>query len=339
MKRGFFEILSIALIYCGTVFGAGFASGQEVVSFFSIHGFYGVLTAVFVGCLFVFFGYLMCRQVKSHEIKSAAADFRFLFSKRVAAMLSLLCTAFLVVTFCIMIAGCGTLFYEQFSLRPVVGSLISLCICYHIMKRQVGGLARLNGIVTPLMFFGVLVLCIVALAQMPETAQVHKGNIAQAGYSGILYISYNLVSAVAVLVPCAAIATTKRRAAWGGAFGGVLVAIPLILLALTLARNTSVHSEQLPFFSLICALCPALKPLCSAILYCAMLTTAASSGVSVVAQTPSRVSKTYAIALCLLALIVSFVPFAVLVKTMYTLFGLCGVVLIFGIFKSFLRKQ
>lgn len=339
MKRGFFEILSIALIYCGTVFGAGFASGQEVVSFFSVHGFYGVLAAVFVGCLFVFFGCFVCGQARSYGLMSATAYFRFLFSKRISALLSLLCTAFLVVTFCIMIAGCGTLFYEQFSLRPVVGSLISLCICYHIMMRQVGGLARLNGFVTPLMFVGVVVLCAIALMQAPETAKIHEGNVVQAGCVGILYISYNLVSAVAVLVPCAAIATTKRQAAWGGALGGVLVAVPLILLALALAKNPSVHGEQLPFFSLICAMRPALKPICSGILYCAMLTTAASSGVSCMAQIPQKAGKTYALVLCFVALFVSFVPFSVLVKTMYTLFGLCGVVLIFGICKSLFRKQ
>ncbi len=339
MKRGLIEILSIALIYCGTVFGAGFASGQEVVSFFSTHALCGVAASVFVGFLFVFFGYCVCKQAKTHALQSATDYFRFLFSKRISVLLSLLCTAFLVVSFCIMIAGCGTLFYEQFSLRPVVGSLASLCICYGIMKRRVGGLAQFNGIVTPLMFFGVVVLCVLVLAQPPEFAQIQNGKITEASVFGILYISYNMVSAVAVLVPCAAIATTRRRAAWGGALGGVLVAVPLVLLTLTLVMHPSVQKEQLPFFSLICALRPRLKPVCSTILYCAMLTTAASSGVSVVAQAPQKTSRTYALLLCFLALVASFVPFDVLVKTMYTLFGLCGILLIFGILKSFLRKQ
>ena len=328
MKQGLLEILSIALIYCGTVFGAGFASGQEVVSFFSTHALHGVVVSVFAGFLFSFFGYLVCAQAKTHALQSATDYFRFLFSKRVSVLLSLLCTAFLVVSFCIMIAGCGTLFYEQFSLRPVVGSLVSLCICYRIMRQRVGGLAQLNGIVTPLMFFGVVVLCALVLAQTPEFTQVQKGKLTEASVSGVLYISYNMVSAVAVLVPCAAIATTRRRAAWGGAIGGLLVAVPLVLLAFTLVMHPSVQKEQMPFFSLICALRPGLKPICSAILYGAMLTTAASSGVSVVTQAPQKISKIYALLLCFLALVASFVPFDVLVKTMYTLFGLCGILLI-----------
>jgi len=338
LRRGLIEILSIALIYCGTVFGAGFASGQEIVSFFSTHALSGVAASVFAGFLFAFFGYLVCTHAKEHGLQNAKDYFDFLFSKRVSALLTLICTAFLVVSFCIMIAGCGTLFYEQFLLRPVVGSLVSLCICYYIMKRQVGGLAQLNGIVTPLMLFGVVVLCIAVLVHTPEFTPMYEQKFAVAGFSGILYISYNMVSAVAVLVPCAVIATTRRRAALGGILGGVMVAVPLILLTLALAMHPSVQKEQLPFFSLVCALYPGLKPFCSVILYCAMLTTAASSGVSVVASAPQKISKNYALALCLMALIASFVPFDMLVKTMYTLFGLCGVLLIFGILKSFLRK-
>ncbi len=339
MKRGLLQILSIALIYCGTVFGAGFASGQEIVSFFSAHFFWGTLSSVFIGLLFILFGFLVCGGARKLQVDNAKDYFLSLFPRGVATFLYNLCSAFLVVTFCIMVAGCGTLVCEQFSVRPIVGALLSLLLCYYIIKNRVSGLARFNGIVTPLMFLGVVALCVIALRQSPKEFDGVASSPVQAAFFGILYIGYNMVSAVAVLVPSAAIASTKRKAALGGAIGGVFVAIPLVLMSIVLAGAPSVHHEELPFFSLIGAIYPALQPFCSIILYCAMLTTAASSGVSVLAQLPQKSVGKYAFLLCFVALFVSFVPFSVLVKTMYTIFGVCGIVLILGILKSFLRKQ
>lgn len=214
------HILSIALIYCGTVFGAGFASGQEIVSFFSSHFLWGVVLSVFVGFLFSFFGYAVCSKAKEFGLNSAKEYFDFLFPKAVSGLLHFICMAFLVVSFCIMIAGCGTLFKEQFSLRPMIGSLFSLVICYKIIKNRVGGLARFNAVITPFMFLGVVALCCVVLTRTDvDFSLLEQGRPQKAAFSGALYLSYNLVSAAAVLAPSAAIAKSKRQAGLGGRFG------------------------------------------------------------------------------------------------------------------------
>ena len=118
-----------------------------------------------------------------------------------------------------------------------------------------------------------------------------------------------------------------------------MVAVPLVLLSLVLTLFPAFHTEQLPFFALICAMHPKLKLACAGLLYCAMLTTAASSGVSVLARVKPKFTGKYAAVLCAAAFAASFVPFDVLVKTMYSAFGVCGLVLILGIVKSILRKQ
>ncbi len=340
MSQGFIEIISIALIYCGTVFGAGFASGQEIVGFFSSHQRWGVAVSVFVGFLFSWFGYAVCTKAKEYKRNSAKEYFGLLFPETVSKILNFICMSFLVVSFCIMITGAGTLFQEQFSIKPVFGALFSLVICYKIMKNAVYGLRWFNAVITPFMFLGVVALGCAALAQADTNAAVlESGNPQRAAFSGILYFSYNMVSAAAVLASCASLAETKRRAGLGGALGGIFIAIPLVLLSLVLTLFPEYQGEQLPFFALICAIQPKLKPFCGVLLYSAMLTTAASSGVSVLAQTKPRFTGKYAAILCAAAFAASFVPFNVLVKTMYTAFGVCGLLLILGILKSIIRKR
>lgn len=334
------DILSIALIYCGTVFGAGFASGQEIVTFFSVHNFCGILASVFVGFLFSFFGYKICSDSHKMGFNSAGEYFDFLFPKRVSRILNFICISFLVISFCIMITGCGTLFYNQFSVRPVFGALISLVITYIIIKNRVTGLAWFNSLVTPFMFFGVVILSVMCIVcGGGETGRLYLDNGEEAAFSGVLYLSYNLVSAAAVLVPSAKIAKSGKDAALGGALGGVLVSVPLALMAFVLTIFPEYINGQMPFFDLVRNIYPKLSLLCGIILYCAMLTTAAASGVSAVAKLAPKYSKKAALTLCFAAFLVSFIPFDTLVKSVYSVFGLCGLLLVCGIIASFFRKN
>lgn len=338
--RAILEILTIALIYCGTVFGAGFASGQEIYKFFSRWGVWGIFCAVLIGVLFSVFGYIVCFFAKKFQFQNAGEYFSFLFPKRLARTVSFICSSFLVVTFSIMISGCGTLLYEQCSIRPVIGGTASLLLCYWIMKDRVGGLAKLNAILTPMMFFGVTVLCIMCLVkENPSVRLTPSRGGTQAFLSGALYLSYNIVSAASVLVPCALVAATPKRAGMGGIFGGILVAVPLVLLSILLVVFPETQTDALPFFALVGIKFPAFRLFCAVILFSAMLTTAASAGVSVLSGAQEKHTGKRAFFLCLFAFFASLLPFAALVATMYTLFGLCGSVLVVGILCSVLRKN
>lgn len=337
--RAILEILTIALIYCGTVFGAGFASGQEIFQFFSRWGIWGIFCSVLIGILFSVFGYIICFFAKKFQFQNAGAYFSYLFPKRLARTVSFICTSFLVVTFSIMISGCGTLLYEQCGVRPVIGGTASLLLCYWIMKNRVGGLAKLNAVLTPMMFLGVTVLCIMCLTSEGSLAYrtLSQGS-AKAVLSGALYLSYNIVSAASVLVPCALVAKTPKRAGAGGVLGGILVAVPLVLLSVLLVVFPETQTDALPFFALVGIKYPALRFFCAVILFSAMLTTAASAGVSVLSGAQAKHTGKRAFFLCLFALFASLLPFSALVATMYTLFGLCGFVLVIGICYSLFRK-
>lgn len=298
--------------------------------------------SVIDGLLFSFLGYAVCVKANEFKLKSAKEYFDFLFPEKLSALLHFICMAFLSVSFCIMIAGCGTLFNEQFSVRPVIGSLFSLVICYKIIKNNMCGLQLFNAIVTPLMFLGTVVLCCAVMFSRHDVnfAGLSAGSPTKATFSAALYLSYNFVSAAAVLAPCASsLAESKRRAGIGGIVGGILVAVPLVLLSTLLSLYPAFHGEQLPFFALVCDMNPKLKLICASLLYCAMLTTAASSGVSALAHVKPGATGKCTAALCTVAFALSFVPFDVLVKTMYTIFGICGLILIPAIVKSVSSKR
>ena len=340
MIKSLINILSIALIYFGTVFGAGFASGQEISAFFSAHKSCGVLVSLFVGFMFSFFGYIICKKSKTYNLNSAGELFDLLFSKKIASFLNFICMSFLAVCFCIMIAGCGALFAEQFSANAILGTFFSLLICYIIIRNKTDGLAWFNSLITPFMIVGMIVLCVLCLnGTKPDFEGVRASDVGMASFSGLLYLSYNIMSAAAVLVPCAKISGKPVEAGVGGALGGILITFPMVLLSKVLTDFPETWSSQLPFFALVYSKFPNLKLLCAIILYCAMLTTAASSGVSILAKVKDKYSGKSALILCITAFFVSYIPFDVLVKSMYSIYGVCGIILIIGIIRSFSSKK
>lgn len=338
MGKKLLNILSIALIYCGAVFGAGFASGREIFTFFSCYKAIGIVASVFVGFLFSFFGYIVCKYAKMHKIKNVDEYFKELFPEKIAATFSVVANAFLVLSFCIMITGCGVLFAEQLKTMPLAGVLVSLLICFFVIKNDVSGLEKFNLIITPIMLCGIVLLCALCFL-LPKTTPIYVDEVVFPAVSGLLYISYNMVSAAAVLVSSAKIAQKPYQAGWGGAIGGIMIGVPLVMMSTVLARHWEVANKPLPFFSLIYDNFSAFSFVCWVVLYFAMLTTAVSSGVAVVENiSPEKNVKTVLL-LCLLALFMSFVPFTTLVQSVYSVFGFIGVALIIGIIIKTLRKQ
>ena len=59
MKNTGVSTLKVAAAYIGTVVGAGFATGQEILQFFNRFGVMGLVGIVIATIMFVVFGYLI----------------------------------------------------------------------------------------------------------------------------------------------------------------------------------------------------------------------------------------------------------------------------------------
>ncbi|WMM24710.1 hypothetical protein RBU61_17550 [Tissierella sp. MB52-C2] len=67
------EWLSIASIYVGTVIGAGFASGREIIEFFGVYGINGIWGMFIVGIILSLIGSLLLIKIYNNKIRSCRA--------------------------------------------------------------------------------------------------------------------------------------------------------------------------------------------------------------------------------------------------------------------------
>ena len=335
------NLLKIASIYLGTVLGAGFASGQELLLFFVRFSRRGLLGCFIAGVLFSFLGALILSRSYELSEKTYRAYLAKIFGKKFASFLALVAELFLCVSFCIMLSGAGAFFVQRFSWPLFSGILITDAICLLVFLYDLKGLATLNLILTPVMLVGTVFVSLYSIlfgAQAAWLPQINSQGIFLP--FALFYVGYNLLTATAVLVPAGSPADSRHEAAKGGILGGFFLFVMAMLCCLALYFDRTVWESPLPMLLLSKRAGDLAYFLYSLVLYMAMLTTAVSTGFSVV-QSLAGIGvekRNAAFAVCLLAIPLSFVEFSVLVKHCYVFFGIIGILLLAGILWDWYRK-
>ncbi|MBR5236092.1 MAG: hypothetical protein IKW06_01785 [Clostridia bacterium] len=340
MKKRAGSLLKIASIYVGTVLGAGFASGQELLLFFARFSRRGLVGCLLAGALFCILGALILSRSHSLCKKTPKAYLNTIFGDSGARVLSAVIMVFLCVSFCVMLSGSGAFFVERFSLPVYAGIVVTTLLCLLVFLFDLKGLSVLNLILAPIMLVGTLYVCFYAL--VTSNTSVWLPQVSSHGRFlpyALFYVGYNMLTSVAVLVPAAGLSPDKKIAAFGGVLGGLVLSCMAFFACLALYFNHGVWNSDLPLLLLSEKAGMVAYFVYSAVLYMAMLTTAVSTGFSVVQslQSTGMSQKKAAVFVCIAGMPLSFIKFSVLMKNTYVFFGVLGVVLVGGILWNWFR--
>lgn len=342
-KRGL-SPLKLAGVYVGTVVGAGFASGQEILQFFGYHGRGGIWGIIFSTFLFVVFGTVIFLlghrlQAVSHleVVKESGGPW-------IGHGLDYVITFFLFGAFTAMAAGSGAVFQEQYGIPHVIGSLVMVTISVATVLLGIQGVLTAIGAVAPVLVGSVLAISILALIRTPVNWFWSQPQIAAVPFwpiSAIAYASYNLVLAVAILAPAGGLAdegSLRKGALYGG------LGLGLGALAINLAILTQVPQAagfEIPMLHLARQVLGSLAPLYSIILLAEVYTTAAGSLYGFVARLTDPKGPRFTEFVLLTGLagfIGSLAGFSNLVAKLYSAVGYAGfvllIILLLGYWKS-----
>jgi len=227
--------MQIAATYIGTVVGAGFASGQEIIAFFTAYGHAGTLGILLSTLLFVWLGYKMMWLAHHLRTPSYESFNQRLFGNIVGRVMNLFVffTLFGVTT--VMLAGAGSVLEGQFQIPYLVGIAGTVLFALLILRKGLEQLMLVNAIVVPAMLlFSFLILADgnASLPQFSETA-VHPAFV----WKSILYISFNLAMAQSVLIPIGYSVRNPVVLLRGSILGGVGLGFMLLVVHTALLAN------------------------------------------------------------------------------------------------------
>lgn len=113
MKRSNESAFQLAFVYVGTVVGAGFATGKEIVEFFVRFGWIGLIGILISGVIFTGLGAKMMLISKRIEAESYQDMNRFLFGAAASRYINIVMFFILLGVTSVMISGAGAIFEEQ----------------------------------------------------------------------------------------------------------------------------------------------------------------------------------------------------------------------------------
>lgn len=197
--KDWIKSIQVAATYIGTVVGAGFASGQEILAFFTIYGHAGTLGILLSTLLFVWLGYKM--MILAHRMRTPSYESfnQRLFGSVLGRAMNIIVFLTLFGVTTVMLAGAGSVLEETFSIPYLAGTIATAVLAIVVLHKGLDQLMAVNIIVVPAMvLFSLLILFdgqtdVTVILQPPaEYAFLWKT---------VLYVSFNLAMAQSVLIP------------------------------------------------------------------------------------------------------------------------------------------
>ena len=145
------NILKVSGVYVGTVVGAGFASGRELVLFFLSFGDAWFLGVVFSALLFSVLGYGVLVTAKRSGASGYGGFLRGIMGRRLGRLMEIVSGLFLCVLFYAMTAATGAAFKEAFGISYITGVVLMLVLCFFVFLFETRGIVAVNALLSPLL--------------------------------------------------------------------------------------------------------------------------------------------------------------------------------------------
>ncbi|WP_424659218.1 hypothetical protein [Desulfofundulus sp.] len=330
----------MSALYAGTVIGAGFASGQEILQFFIVYGEQGLWGVVIATMLFALLGFLLMSFTTALGCSSYAELLPLLTGRKLARLVDWLNLAMLPGGLTVMLAGSGALFNEQFGLPTELGALLAAVITALVILGGLEGVLLANMVLVPVK------VCIIALVCL--LAVIHNGGWPAPGdlggtmsgsarhwlWSSILYVSYNMVVPVAVMSSLGR-SVDQKPGILGGLTGGIALGATAILVTLAgLFFYPRITHYQVPLLCIAGGLGEGWRHGLGILIWMAIITTAIADAhgfASRLAPGGGWPYRLVGLTTIVLALPLARLDFNRLVQILYPLFGYAGLLIVAGL--------
>lgn len=338
------EIFTIVLVIIGALIGAGFASGQEIYSFFYSYGVIG-LVGIIITCLLISITiYKSLKIICENKIDNYDEFLQiFIKSKKVVKLVNIVINILLLVTFYIMIAGFGAYFEQELGINKIIGSAILALMSAIVFFTSVKGVLKVSSLIVPVLIISIIIIGTINLATIQpgiEMSNYKRGWL----LSSIIYCSYNMILLVPTMISLRKQITKESNIKYIAILSGIFMAIMSVIIYMLLIKtDVDIEALEMPIVYVIRTFFGKFKTIYAFIILSSIFTTAISLGIGLLQNiSPNRKSyPQFVIFMCITSLIISNFGFSKLVNIVYPIFGYLGILQIIFIIrqKNYCKKS
>ena len=331
---------------CGAIvafnIGSGFATGQEIMQFFSSYGVAGCIGAGLISTvLMVWTCMMLVEDGYKLKLKSANSIWIYYCGKYLGTFLKYFTPFFLFAVLIVMTSGAGSVLNEYYGLPTWVGRLlICLLMAFFVstglknITTVIGGLGVV--IIVFCLLVGAVSLAMNAsdLATADEALKSFEMTKAAPYWwlSGVLYTTFMTLNMGPFFTGIGADTKNLKEAKVGGLAGGIAFCLCLMLMAFALLASITLTAEKaVPTLAISEEIFPALGAIFSVILIAGIFTTTVSLlWISCNFLCQDEKNKKFKIIALVASVVVFFgseLPFSTLVNIVYPYTGYLGIVI------------
>ncbi|MEK5380094.1 YkvI family membrane protein [Niallia sp. FSL W8-0635] len=331
MKNKWYAAIQLAAVYVGTVVGAGFATGREIVVFFSQYGFIGLLGILLSGFIFAYFGAKLMRISVKIKATSYQEFTIYLFGNVIGTMINFLLLLMLIGVCAVMFSGAGAVFEEQLGLDKTVGVIFTIVLSLLVMMVGTRGLFAVNTFVVPIMISFSFILFILSVSLPGFFGEIFQMETItwKTISSPFSYTALNLALAIAVLVPAASEIGDEEVVKWGGILGGIALMMILISSHFSLIMLKDVYLYSIPMATIMKHLAPQLSWVYILVIYGEIFSSVIGNIYGLERQLRSFIplpSMVLIGGIILVSYLISYVQYGTLLSFLYPIFGYISLV-------------
>ena len=342
--------LQIGGAFVGLIVGAGFASGQEIMQYFTSFGMMGVIGGVIATIAFAFLGMTLAQLGSKLQTTSHKGVIYYIGGRYIGFILDFLITFFLFGVAVVMFAGAGSTFQQMFGINPMIGSIIMVAATIFTLLLNVKNIINLIAMITPYLMAVIFIILIyslftmdISLSEANEMAQTQNAAASNWFVGAILYVSYNLAAGAAMLIVMGGTVQDRKVAGMGGIFGGIMLGVLILLINITMfVKIDVVAGVDMPTLELANQIHPAVGVLMAIALLGMMYNTAVGMFYAFTVRFVApdhKVFKPVIIVVGLVGFGASLVGFTTLVGKVYATMGYLGFALIIAVVIAWVRNN
>ena len=338
----------ISFAFIGTLVGAGFASGQEAMLYFSAFGTNGIWGAVISSALMLISGVTILQLGSFFQAKEHMEVLGNISSKVMAWILDIATIVTLFSIGFVMFAGAGSNLNQQFGIPVWIGAVLMLALTVGFGMLDVDKVTGAIGAVTPVLLILVLFGCCWVLinnspdwSALNEAASQVETTLPNWWIAALNYTGLNVICVVSMALVIGGNQLDTRAAGLGGFLGGMGYLVMLMLLSVALlVKIDTVSGDDMPLLTLINDINPTLGVIMALVVFGMIFATSLGMFFALgkrLARGREDRFRVIFIAACLVGFVLSFVGFQKLVSVVYPILGYLGLLLIVVMVAAWLR--
>lgn len=328
--------------------GAGFATGQEVLQFFSSYGYksFGVVLINLIG--FILIGYFLMKAGFKHKHNKKFNHFKYFCGNKLGTFYTWLVTITLIFLIPVLIAGAGSTLNQYYGLNHYIGSAIMAIL---VLLAYLIGFERMISIISYLGLIMIAFLLIVGVSTLITDVSnffnIEHYELSLTPYqptpnwliSGLLYLGLTLFPGSTYYTKLGINASSTYEIKYGALLGGIMLVLSIGIISTAILLNGDATAGlDIPVLYLAAKISYILGTIFSVVLLLGIFSSCSAMMWSVCSRFTFKTRKgnhILAVIIAVFAYLVSLFSFGQLISTIYPIIGYIGLTFIaFVIYKS-----